>query len=337
MHFNIPIFIPHLGCPFQCVFCNQKYISGIQKAPDIEEVHAIIRQKLSTINGHGARVELAFFGGSFTCLSLEEQRLYLEAVKPYIAENKINGIRISTRPDFIDDEKLQLLKQFQVKTIELGVQSMNESTLKKVSRGHHVADVRNAAKMIKRYHIALGIQTMVGLPGEDCAMELETAREVIALQPDFVRIYPLLVLQDTTLEQWYASGKYMPLSLPEAVERVAAILEMYIANDINVIKVGLHPSDEYAPGGKLVAGPFHPSLREMAMTKVWKRNFVQHLLPTQKINSQQDITIRVADSQYNYAIGYKSENKSYLKQYFNRVRFLRSSDMQKLQFDVDYR
>lgn len=337
MHFNIPIFIPHLGCPFQCVFCNQKYISGIQKAPDIEEVHAIIRQKLSTINGHGARVELAFFGGSFTCLSLEEQRLYLEAVKPYIAENKINGIRISTRPDFIDDEKLQLLKQFQVKTIELGVQSMNESTLKKVSRGHHVADVRNAAKMIKRYNIALGIQTMVGLPGEDSTMELETAREVIALQPDCVRIYPLLVLQDTKLEQWYASGKYMPLTLPEAVERVAAILEMYIANDINVIKVGLHPSDEYAPGGKLVAGPFHPSLREMAMTKVWKRNFVQHLLPTQKINSQQDITIRVADSQYNYAIGYKSENKSYLKQYFNRVRFLRSSDMQKLQFDVDYR
>ncbi len=337
MHFNIPIFIPHLGCPFQCVFCNQKYISGIQKAPDIEEIHAIIRQKLSTINGHGARVELAFFGGSFTCLSLEEQRLYLEAVKPYIAENKINGIRISTRPDFIDDEKLQLLKQFQVKTIELGVQSMNESTLKKVSRGHHVADVRNAAKMIKRYNIALGIQTMVGLPGEDSTMELETAREVIALQPDFVRIYPLLVLQDTKLEQWYASGKYMPLSLPEAVERVAAILEMYIANDINVIKVGLHPSDEYAPGGKLVAGPFHPSFREMAMTTVWKRNFVQHLLPTQKFNSQQDITIRVADSQYNYAIGYKSENKSYLKQYFNRVRFLRSSEMQKLQFDVDYR
>jgi len=337
VHFNIPIFIPHLGCPFQCVFCNQKYISGIQKAPDIEEVHAIIRQKLSTINGHGARVELAFFGGSFTCLSLEEQRLYLEAVKPYIAENKINGIRISTRPDFIDDEKLQLLKQFQVKTIELGVQSMNESTLKKVSRGHHVADVRNAAKMIKRYHIALGIQTMVGLPGEDSTMELETAREVIALQPDCVRIYPLLVLQDTTLEQWYASGKYMPLSLPEAVERVAAILEMYIANDINVIKVGLHPSDEYAPGGKLVAGPFHPSFREMAMTKVWKRNFVQYLLPTRKFNSQEDITIRVADSQYNYAIGYKSENKSYLKQYFNRVRFLRSSDMQKLQFDVDYR
>lgn len=337
MHFNIPIFIPHLGCPFQCVFCNQKYISGIQKAPDIEEVHAIIRQKLSTINGHGARVELAFFGGSFTCLSLEEQRLYLEAVKPYIAENKINGIRISTRPDFIDDERLQLLKKFQVQTIELGVQSMNESTLKKVSRGHHVADVRNAAKMIKKYNIALGIQTMVGLPGEDCAMELETAREVIALHPDCVRIYPLLVLQDTKLEQWYASGKYLPLTLPEAVERVAAILEMYIANDINVIKVGLHPSDEYAPGGKLVAGPFHPSLREMAMTKVWKRNFVQHLLPTQKINSQQDITIRVADSQYNYAIGYKSENKSYLMQYFNRVRFLRSSDMQKLQFDVDYR
>ncbi|HOH85024.1 MAG TPA: radical SAM protein, partial [Bacteroidales bacterium] len=199
MHFNIPIFIPHLGCPFQCVFCNQKYISGVQNAPDIEEVHAIIRQKLSTIGGQGARVELAFFGGSFTCLSLEEQRYYLEAIQPYIAENKINGIRISTRPDFIDDERLQMLKKFQVQTIELGVQSLNDSTLKKICRGHNVADVRNAAKMIKSYGMALGIQTMVGLPGEDSAMELETAREVIALQPDCVRIYPLLVLRDTKL------------------------------------------------------------------------------------------------------------------------------------------
>ncbi|HOV11218.1 MAG TPA: radical SAM protein [Bacteroidales bacterium] len=336
MHFNIPIFIPHLGCPFQCIYCNQKYISGIKNPPDLAEVHAIIRQKLSTINGQGARVEVAFFGGSFTCLSLEEQRNYLEAVQPYIAENKINGIRISTRPDFIDDEKLQMLKKFQVQTIELGVQSMNDSTLKKIHRGHNAADVRNAANMIKKHGIALGIQTMVGLPGEDSAMELNTAREVIAMQPDCMRIYPLLVLQDTNLEQWHARGKYMPLALPEAVERVAAILEMYIANDINVIKVGLHPSDEYAPGGKLVAGPFHPSFREMAMTIVWKRNFVQHLLPGQKAGSQQDIIIMVADSQYNYAIGYKSENKDYLKQYFNRVRFRRSTDMQKLQFDVDY-
>lgn len=336
MHFNIPIFIPHLGCPFQCVFCNQKYISGVQNAPDIEEVHAIIRQKLSTIGGQGARVELAFFGGSFTCLSLEEQRYYLEAIQPYIAENKINGIRISTRPDFIDDERLQMLKKFQVQTIELGVQSLNDSTLKKIRRGHNVADVRNAAKMIKSYDMALGIQTMVGLPGEDSAMELETAREVIALQPDCVRIYPLLVLRDTKLEQWHASGKYTPLALPEAVERVAAILEKYIENDIHVIKVGLHPSDEYAPGGKLVAGPFHTSLREMAMTKVWKRNLIQHILPEQKNSSRQDITITVEDSQYNYAIGYKSENKNYLKQYFNRVRFRRSSEMQKIQFDVDY-
>ncbi|HNX89583.1 MAG TPA: hypothetical protein PKH58_10900, partial [Paludibacteraceae bacterium] len=180
-------------------------------------------------------------------------------------------------------------------------------------------------------------QTMVGLPGENFEHDEYTAACVIGLKPDCVRIYPVLVLKDTELERMSEEGKYVPMSLNAAVERVAAVLNMYINNNINVIKVGLHPSDEYGPGGKLVAGPFHPSFREMAMTAIWKHEFSQKLLSGQKPDKSRDLTISVPDSQYNYAIGYKSENKCYLKQYFNRVRFIRSDVLHKLDFNVDYR
>lgn len=337
MHFNIPIFIPHLGCPFQCIYCNQKYISGTVSPPGTADIHSIIQQKLSTIDTKNAEVEVAFFGGSFTCLSFQEQEKYLEAVQPYINDEKVRGIRISTRPDYIDRDILQLLQKYHVRTIELGVQSMNDTTLIKIGRGHTAADVEKASELIRKSGFGLGIQTMVGLPGEDKSLDEYTASRVIDLKPDCVRIYPVLVLKDTELERMFAEGKYVPMSLSTAVERVAVPLKMYIDHDINVIKVGLHPSDEYEIGGKLVAGPFHPSFREMVMTAIWKNEFSQILLSGQKPDKSRDLTISVPDSQYNYAIGYKSENKAHLKQYFNRVRFVRSDILHKLEFNVDYR
>jgi len=337
MHFNIPIFIPHLGCPFQCIYCNQKYISGTIKAPDAEEVHAIIQQKLSTIDSNNAAVEVAFFGGSFTCLSKTEQEKYLQAVQPYIRDKKVNGIRISTRPDYIDENILQLLKQYNVNTIELGVQSMSDNVLMLAGRGHTAADVVKASELIRKGGFDLGIQTMIGLPGEGKEESEHTALRVIDLKPDCVRIYPVLVLKDTELERLFSEGKYEPMSLEHTVERVAMVLSLYINNDINVIKVGLHPSEEFESGGKLVAGPFHPGFREMVMSSLWKNEFNDYVLQkniTAKEN--RDITITVPSSQYNYAIGYEAENKTYLKKYFNRVRFVRSETLNRLEFNVDY-
>lgn len=337
MHFNIPVFIPHLGCPFQCIYCNQKYISGTLKAPDVDEVHAIIRQKLSTIDSAIATVEVAFFGGSFTCLSKTEQEKYLQAVQPYINDKKVNGIRISTRPDYIDENILNLLHHYNVSTIELGVQSMSDRILTNAGRGHTVEDVVKASALIRKNGFKLGIQTMIGLPGEGKEESENTASRVIGLKPDCVRIYPVLVLKDTELEQLFLEGKYEPMSLKHAVERVAMVLRMYINNDVNVIKVGLHPSEEFESGGKLVAGPFHPAFREMAMSCLWKNEFNDFILQQQitaKVNK--DITISVPSSQYNYAIGYEAENKSYFKKYFNKVRFTRSVTLNRLEFNVDY-
>jgi len=337
MHFNIPVFIPHLGCPFQCIYCNQKYISGTLKVPDIDEVHAIIRQKLSTIDTAIAAVEVAFFGGSFTCLSKTEQEKYLQAVQTNISDKKVNGIRISTRPDYIDENILDLLHHYHVKTIELGVQSMSDRILMNAGRGHTVEDVVNASALIKKNGFKLGIQTMIGLPGESNEESEFTASRVISLKPDCVRIYPVLVLKDTELERQFSEGTYEPLSLQLAVERVATVLRMYINNDINVIKVGLHPSEEFESGGKLVAGPFHPAFREMAMSCLWKIEFNDYILQQQitaKVNK--DITITVPQSQYNYAIGYEAENKNHFKKYFNKVRFARSETLNRLEFNVDY-
>jgi len=337
MHFNIPVFIPHLGCPFQCIYCNQKYISGTTKPPDVEEVHAIILQKLSTIDSKNAIVEVAFFGGSFTCISKPEQEKYLQAVQPYIRDKKVSGIRISTRPDYIDESILQLLHQYHVSTIELGVQSMSDSVLLKAGRGHTAADVVKASELIRKGGFDLGIQTMIGLPGEDKEESEYTASRVIDLKPDCVRIYPVLVLKDTELERLFSDGKYEPLTLELAVERVAPVLKMYIHNDINVIKVGLHPSEEFESGGKLVAGPFHPAFREMVMSRLWKNEFNDYLLQKHIIvKENMDITITVPSSQYNYTIGYEAINKLYLKKYFNMVRFVRSDTLNRLEFNVDY-
>ena len=337
MHFNIPVFITHLGCPFQCIYCNQKYISGTIKAPDAEEVNAIIQQKVSTIDSAIATVEVAFFGGSFTCLSKTDQEKYLQAVQPYISDKKVNGIRISTRPDYIDENILDLLHHYNVSTIELGVQSMSDRILTNAGRGHTVEDVVKASALIRKNGFKLGIQTMIGLPGEGKEESEYTASRVIGLKPDCVRIYPVLVLKDTELEQMYLERKYEPMSLQHAVERVAMVLRMYINNEINVIKVGLHPSEEFGSGGKLVAGPFHPAFREMAMSILWKNEFNDYLLQQQisaKVNK--DITITVPTSQYNYAIGYEAENKSYFKKYFTKVRFTRSETLNRFEFNVDY-
>ena len=204
----IPIFVPHLGCPNDCTFCNQKKISGQTKMVTAKDVKDTIEYYLKYFKQENNYIEVAFFGGSFTGIEPEKQEELLGAAFEYVKAKKVNSIRLSTRPDYIDKEILKRLKKYGVKTIELGVQSTNNYILEKSKRGHTFEDVRKASKLIRRYGFTLGHQMMIGLPESSKNDEIKTAKDLIKLKPKIVRIYPVLVINGTRLEEDYNSGDY---------------------------------------------------------------------------------------------------------------------------------
>ena len=216
-HFNIPVFIPELACPFQCIYCNQQKISGRLKIPSPKEIDRIIIDHLNTISKNKSEIELAFFGGNFTGIPVNEQEEYLKLVQPYINSGQISGIRLSTRPDYINNKVLELLKKYNVKTIELGAQSLDDDVLKLSKRGHTAKDTERASEIILKAGFSLGLQMMIGLPGDTLGKSIFTAKKIIELGADNTRIYPALVIKDTKMEKMYAEGKYHPLSLEDAV------------------------------------------------------------------------------------------------------------------------
>ncbi len=225
-HFTIPVFIPEAACPNQCVFCNQHRIAGAACAPSIDEVIAKVDEHLLTIPV-GSEVEIGFFGGNFTGIPVDEQKAYLASVQNHIVSGRVTGIRISTRPDYISRDILHMLKQYHVTTIELGAQSLDEEVLKLAGRGHSVTQVHEASKMIRENGFSLGLQMMIGLPGDSAEKSIFTAQEIIRLGAECSRIYPTLVIKDTELEQLFIKGKYTPLSLGEAISRVADIVPLF--------------------------------------------------------------------------------------------------------------
>lgn len=267
--YNIPIFVPHRGCPYDCVFCNQKRITGVQTDVTAKDVHRIIGECLKTLPTDNRRVETAFFGGSFTGIPIEEQTSLLSAANEYLKKGLIDGIRISTRPDYIDRTILDNLKRFGVTTIELGVQSMNDEVLKLSNRGHTRADVINAVKLIREYSFVLGLQMMTGLPGDTDERSLKTADDIIELKPDIVRIYPTLTIKDTYLEKLYRMGEYTPQTVSEAVELSKQLLLKFEKNNITVIRIGLQSTEEISEGGSVVAGPMHSAFRELVESSIY--------------------------------------------------------------------
>lgn len=215
----IPIFVPHLGCPNDCTFCNQKSISGQTKQVTAEDVKQTIEEYLKSFKDESLHKEVAFFGGSFTGIDEAKQEELLEAAYEFVKNKQIQSIRISTRPDYIDKEKLKLLKKYGVKTIELGVQSTNDYILKKCKRGHTFEDVKKASKLIRMHGFVLGHQMMIGLPESTKIDELNTAKDLAKLKPKIVRLYPVLVIKGTELEKEYQNGEYEPIPLSQAVER----------------------------------------------------------------------------------------------------------------------
>ena len=315
-HFNIPVFIPELACPFQCIYCNQQKISGQIKIPDGDEIISTIEKYLGTMQTPDAIIELAFFGGNFTGINQQEQINYLELVQPYIKQGKITGIRLSTRPDYITLEILQILKKYHVTTIELGAQSMDDDVLKMSKRGHSAKDTEKASQLILDAGFKLGLQMMIGLPGDTLEKAIYTAHRIVKLGADNTRIYPTLVIKGTTFENMYKAGSYEPLSLDTAVLWSKELLKIFELGEVDIIKLGLHPSEGLLSGHELIAGPFHQSFRELVLTEIWGE-ILEPLLH----KKGQKIEVLVPPDQFNYAIGYGAKNKKLLLNKFQEVVF----------------
>lgn len=262
-HYIIPIFVPHEGCPHDCVFCNQNTITGTSNKVNSKFVEENIEEYLKTIKRENSIVEVSFFGGTFTAIDMEKQNELLTVAKRYKDAGKIDYIHLSTRPDYIDDFILENLKKYSVDVIELGVQSLDDDVLVKSGRGHTVNDVIKASKLIKKYNFVLGLQMMLGLPGDTFEKDIETAKKIIEIKPEIARIYPTLVVKNTPMEKMYINNIYKPYTLDEAVKVGKVVYSMLVANDINVIRVGLQPTEEINYGKELVVGPFHPAFREL--------------------------------------------------------------------------
>lgn len=262
----IPIFVPHKGCPHQCSFCNQKHITGQLEEMTPQKAKEIIEMYLKTIDTEKFRTEIAFYGGSFTAIDFDYQTQLLEVAFEFVKKGFIKGIRLSTRPDAISVEILENLKRFGVTEIELGVQSMCDDVLAANERGHTAEDVIKAVKLIRNYDFSLGLQQMTGLYFDTHEKDILTATEICKLKPDFVRIYPTLVFNNTELAQYYNDGLYKPQTVEEAVELCAKIKSIYDKNGVKIIRLGLLMSDDEAKNN-YIDGPYHPRFRELVEGK----------------------------------------------------------------------
>ncbi|MDZ7742664.1 MAG: radical SAM protein [Bacteroidota bacterium] len=331
-HYTIPIFIPELACPFQCVFCNQKKISGQLKVPSEHEIIKTIEEHLSTINYINNEVEVGFFGGNFTGIPLKEQEKFLQLTQPFIRQGKIKSIRLSTRPDYITKNILDLLSSYHVETIELGAQSMDEEVLKQSKRGHTAKQTEEAASLIRENGFRLGLQMMIGLPADTPEKSLFTAKKIVELQADDARIYPCLVIRGTKLADWYQEGSYQSPGLEETVEWTKAVYLELEKGGVNIIRTGLHPSESLSNQKDLLAGPYHPSFKELVMTAIW----TEILKPLMKKHYRRRVKIHVPACEVHFAIGHASKNKKALLEHYDEVKILGDEGMKRRKFFVDY-
>lgn len=313
-HYIIPIFVPHKGCPHDCIFCNQKKITGQTGEVTAEEVRQKLEEYLESIPAEGSFVEAAFYGGSFTAIPLEYQKMLLEAAFSYVESGRLNNIRVSTRPDCIDAEIAENLKRFGVTTVELGVQSTDEEVLELCNRGHTSRDVVDAVNMLKSYGFQVGVQMMIGLPGDTEAKALKTAERLIALKPDIARIYPALVIKNTYMEELYLRGEYEPLALEEAVELSEKLLILFEGSGVKVIRIGLQPTENILLGRDVIAGPFHPSMRHLVESLLY-RDMLCYMLGKMP-DKHNKITISINPKNISELVGHKKTNITFIRRNF---------------------
>ena len=318
-----------MACPHQCVFCNQEKISATFSVPKPNEIAAIIDAYLETIPSN-TEIDIAFFGGSFTGIPRIEMIAYLEAAYEYVKEGKVQGIRLSTKPDYITDDILDILEKYGVTSIELGAQSTNNKVLLKSGRGHKFDAIEKAAALIRKRDFELGLQMMLGLPYDTLELAIQTAKDIVRLGADTTRIYPTIIVKGTVLEKMYEIGDYNVLSLDEAILWTKEVLKIFNASSIKVLRVGLHPSEELEPGKSLVAGPIHPSFKEMVLTALWGDILYK------KLEKKGQSIVSVSSKQLNYAIGYKGKNRSDLKTKGFDINFVVDSFLKDFELNVCY-
>ena len=309
----ISIFVPHRGCPHDCIFCNQKKITGVSTEVTSEEARNIIEEYLPTIP-KDASVEIAFFGGSFTAIDEKVQNELLSVAKEYVDKGLVSDIRMSTRPDCISVDILNRLKKYKTTIIELGVQSMDAKVLHDSARGHDIESVIKSAHLIKDSGINLGLQMMVGLPSDTEEKCIETAKKFIELDPFCVRIYPTLVVKDTGLETLLNKGEYNPFTLEQCISIVKKLLVLFYVNNINVIRVGLQATEDIQLGKGIVDGPYHPAFRELVEGEMIK-DYLYYLVIQNKTVS--NVEIKTNNKNISKIVGNKKSNKLFFKNEFN--------------------
>lgn len=302
-HANISIFVPHIGCPNMCSFCNQRYITGKSLPPSTKDVIDAVNVAITSQSYNPEKTEIAFFGGSFTAINRNYMLELLKTAYQFVKEKVVSGIRVSTRPDAIDDDILSLLKDYGVTAIELGAQSMNNNVLRSNNRGHTSKDVLDASKLIKEYGFELGLQMMTGLYGDCDDYSINTAHEIVKLKPDTVRIYPTIVLKNTDLAVLYTDNIYKPQSLEDAVNLCSKLLLLFYKNNINVIRLGLHSIEK----DTYIAGPWHPAFSELCYSKIFLENAKELL------NVAGNYILYVNNSSVSKMIGQHKENINALK------------------------
>ncbi|MDL2313308.1 radical SAM protein [Bacteroidales bacterium OttesenSCG-928-B11] len=329
-YYTIPIFIPEEACPFRCSYCNQYNIADKTASPHPSEVKLQIEQYLQTFPENGHK-KIGFFGGSFTGMTIDQQNSYLDIAQPYIQKGVIHTIQLSTRPDYINEEILINLKRRHVSIIELGAQSLDEDVLRNSRRGHSVEDVHQAAKLIKQHGFQLGLQMMIGLPGDTFEKSLHTAQTFINLNTDYTRIYPTLVIKETDLEKRYRSGEYQPLSLNEAVQWSKSLMRLFERHNVTILRLGLHPSEGLLTGKNLVAGPFHVSFKELVLSEIWKDILNEK---TEHITAKH-LRIFIPEKAINAAIGYQASNRKWLQEKFTEVTFMTDHQLSDCQCNIE--
>ncbi len=301
-HRNVSLFVPHEGCPHACSFCNQKVISGQSRPLTVNDIRTACETALQSGGYCAEESEIAFFGGSFTAIETEKQILYLQTANEYIGEGKFGSIRISTRPDCINEEILAVLKQYNVRNVELGAQSMSDEVLLANRRGHTAKDTENAVRLLRENGFGVGLQMMTGLYGSTEETDFFTAREFVRLQPDTVRIYPTAVLEHTFLAQLYKNGQYCPQTQEQAVAACSKMLRLFYEHNIRVIRVGLHAGGDVQ--GNLLAGVFHPAFGELCEGEIYYSEMCNalHNAPEGRY------TVYVTPRAFSQAVGQKKNN-----------------------------
>jgi len=340
-HKRISIFVSHLGCPHDCAYCNQEKITGYEKSKyrTLNDIKDDIENQLSTINCDQNHVEIAFFGGSFTGLPLSYQTQLLELAATYVYKYNLEGIRFSTRPDYITSEIIKRLNKYPIITIELGVQSLDPVVLHLSKRGHTVEHVEEAVNLIKSNNYQLGIQIMTGLPGDTIQSFMHTVSKVISLKPDFVRIYPTLVLQGTLLEKMYYEGQYQPWTLIETINNIAEVLPIFYKADIPIIRLGLQQTEDLQQTGAIIAGPYHPNIRQLIESKYFQNSLGEigskYLTgnPVNDKNNKIEITINPVDE--TAVRGIKNSNINWFFTKFNCIVTIKK-DFQQQKKSIKY-